>query len=1489
MKNFSKLYGFLKNYPDELSEYIRLSNSYYFPELFKIAQQIGQKNMFGETVEKEEPISFLLSANTLGISESDAKILDLIFDRLKAANPYVPEKELFGDLRKDFLSNRYGYRYRYLDSIFSYDKNALEKYLKLFPDLRWSPEFQQIPLPFGDAEEIRPLGESLGNAIYDQERIQKAYDMIVANPEAKALADNLWKGSGKYLYINNPKKEVLENILKDMGIDIFDSSFYFNLRKFYENNAKYSYDPILKEDVDKEKVEIEDLWKKLKLLNIEAKRIKESINPGEFIPKQESEIMNIRDSLLSSAQYAIFIVKKISYDNMSFEPFKYLNLNRNSFDGDIDNIKDILERQTISRDPINDAGEKKRIIISEIEKSESIINNYKKYLGVFKRLDKNFADELLKQFDQINNEDKKLIAWVEKNRIDIIRNNYLISLKMIASDVASEAEKYNNIDFDKNSFYSGIRAILYRESRNQKQLIGGLINLIGKQIGYIGSYIMKNISEKAKISLFNKAKDLFESLYFEFPFYTNDTIKNSFYLYRKDITFEYDKVIKFINEYNGKPNIKSYLNVFSNISKDKELLDKYLKTVLKEDIFNSILFGVNDFNIDKKILNIINNSKIKDEEKLINFITENLVEDAFDILKKYIADKIFYRFSDKQLLSNFYGEIDLYSSKAAIIAPVASSNLFKDIILSSNRDSPFSGYTKMDPSLSLTRIMNKLRTLFANKDSILTDDNLANKILEEIDKNGQDDKFKAINNILDLISTELSAGNISLPESFTERINNIVTLPILNGSTFAFKSGKDIGKVCRVLDRESFNRIKYLSPDGKIETATFTDIYRAIHVLSPTLQDFYNSISSLKQKNNIPNFELVMSEPYDSIINKLKLLLKEMNIEWNKVYEDMSETNIYKNIIFQYNISSFNKENFVETIRKATKEVKEIEAVNLFTRRSNLLAETFGSIGFKDISLSIDNILSKNKLEFLPKKEIVSKILGLVNSSFNPGNEETSYISSFINSIESKKFENFVVPIIKKLKIINFTIITKVCYQVNNYKRNYNKEDLERVLKILNLEGMEVSSAVEKILGASAYLHNNAAISDRYARSMIRSPNFYSDSQISMEYIDSCTRLFIYGGIDAIKDKNSSVYKTIQKMNLAKLISDIDEFVSVLDSFSKLCMKKDGIRSNLGNPTADIKLDDLLNKIVNSNNLPEDNSIDINMEKYIIGWESLSFEGRVEKLKEYVSISSTNNIDNDPVINAISNYVYTDDFDKKIEIIKKSASDKKQYLKDIKIKSIIQKASSYLKMIDTSSTIIEYAMLAKKKDERLFNFEYTHHDNSFRFRVLRDMDPEHFTVGADTNCCQRIHGIGHNSAVDSYINPLAGVLLLEGSINGKWNILSQSYFHYVPRNNGVILDNVEINNSNIYSFTKNKNYNLESIYACFSTFIKNKYNLSYVVCGMKHNKLNNSMFIKSSMDGDDPRHFEFKKYSDFKVSRHLNLLRPKFNLVLIPEERIQNK
>jgi hypothetical protein len=278
------------------------------------------------------------------------------------------------------------------------------------------------------------------------------------------------------------------------------------------------------------------------------------------------------------------------------------------------------------------------------------------------------------------------------------------------------------------------------------------------------------------------------------------------------------------------------------------------------------------------------------------------------------------------------------------------------------------------------------------------------------------------------------------------------------------------------------------------------------------------------------------------------------------------------------------------------------------------------------------------------------------------------------------------------------------------------------------------------------------------------------------------------------------------------------------------------------------------------------------------GWISMPPENKIEIIRKhfeekYNKLNLDGTLYSEDVKDAMNN------FEKKIKTILDSASTPEQYEEDMRIKQIILNASSLLKLIQDSEAIMTYAKDAKKKDKRLFDFQWESPGHPVRFRVLRDLDPYHFDVGSDTNCCQRLDGQGEAAAIDSFVNPLAGVLLLEGKIDGEWKTLSQSYFHYVPSTNGVILDNVEWSYSSINTARNKYSLDIDQYYAAFAQYIKEKNNLSYVRCGSDHNKLTNTNFQRAKLSGGDPRHFEHsRKYSDFSSSSHIDLLNPKFKI-----------
>jgi len=222
-------------------------------------------------------------------------------------------------------------------------------------------------------------------------------------------------------------------------------------------------------------------------------------------------------------------------------------------------------------------------------------------------------------------------------------------------------------------------------------------------------------------------------------------------------------------------------------------------------------------------------------------------------------------------------------------------------------------------------------------------------------------------------------------------------------------------------------------------------------------------------------------------------------------------------------------------------------------------------------------------------------------------------------------------------------------------------------------------------------------------------------------------------------------------------------------------------------------------------------------------------------------------------------------------------------------KSQIYDLDNKINLIESYTGIIEYKEYKKEKVKELYLLNYIVNEN-LKFEVLPNHSFEYFTVGSATGCCQRLKREGVAACVDSYINPLAGVLVLKGRANAKHIIIAQSYFHYVPEDNGYILDNIETNDWAV----KNFKINLESLYASLGAKLKES-GISYFRCGTQYNKLDNAAF-EFGKDSEDKRYFEVEKlglemdngyektterYTDYDSSKFLDLYSVNKNLPLV--------
>ena len=169
---------------------------------------------------------------------------------------------------------------------------------------------------------------------------------------------------------------------------------------------------------------------------------------------------------------------------------------------------------------------------------------------------------------------------------------------------------------------------------------------------------------------------------------------------------------------------------------------------------------------------------------------------------------------------------------------------------------------------------------------------------------------------------------------------------------------------------------------------------------------------------------------------------------------------------------------------------------------------------------------------------------------------------------------------------------------------------------------------------------------------------------------------------------------------------------------------------------------------------------------------------------------------------------------------------------------------------------------SKKPELFSFNFSFKLPENPgqvYRFETLKDLDPYHFFVGADTNCCQVLGGVGEAAAIDSYINPYAGVLVLYRNDV----LFSQSYFHWQKEDDILILDNVESNYSGFPD--------LEPAYAALGKYCTEKGLFSKVLCGKGYSSIKTSLF-STSIDRHKPRYFEYEEqYTDYTMGDSMDL------------------
>jgi hypothetical protein len=217
------------------------------------------------------------------------------------------------------------------------------------------------------------------------------------------------------------------------------------------------------------------------------------------------------------------------------------------------------------------------------------------------------------------------------------------------------------------------------------------------------------------------------------------------------------------------------------------------------------------------------------------------------------------------------------------------------------------------------------------------------------------------------------------------------------------------------------------------------------------------------------------------------------------------------------------------------------------------------------------------------------------------------------------------------------------------------------------------------------------------------------------------------------------------------------------------------------------------------------------------------------------------------------------------------------------IKKLVASMSFTIDTLQSFEAVKKYYAIAKPKDQNLFKLDLT--TPTFRFRTLKDYDPYHFRVGIDTDCCQRLGGAGWPAAVDSFINPLAGVVLLEVKTGGEWRLAAQSYFHWVPKDNGIILDNIEhVRNPRIRKRIKDiTGYTFPEIYMVLGDHLKDQ-GIEEFLIGKEYTKIIDEEHFNRSKKKEDPRSFEVDEpYTDYNPRNSYNIFDANISLDNMPQ------
>src|SRR5258708_5429664 len=579
---------------------------------------------------------------------------------------------------------------------------------------------------------------------------------------------------------------------------------------------------------------------------------------------------------------------------------------------------------------------------------------------------------------------------------------------------------------------------------------------------------------------------------------------------------------------------------------------------------------------------------------------------------------------------------------------------------------------------------------------------------------------------------------------------------------------------------------------------------------------------------SIMNFVYVSMTRYYDLKNKDKL--KETTDPQTRSVVDGGKENIEKIFILF-------KQSFITDIKKEVKEIIDAAILekgswkfkNLIESNVNEFLGKFfkyrTSVDYKELSKlteqDINELISKYFREL-----IIRKLLNFYKPRDYANYDYTFPGFSGIGSIlmDTGKFSID--------SIINY-VYNKVLFVPKEFLLN-----LVRALFKNQIPDAEEHNNTDKVFRSLYYLNGTSrATAMKIFLDLIKRSNKFNPNSFTNEYVKSFQQINNQVGsfIAEMKNKFSEADTIEVFSNLLRNTETVDRDIANANVFQEF----------IHNSAGDISKSDIL-KIIKNKNFPSYTKTGI-VKKSFNTYAQIKnmggIKGIYEKYGEFIKIMQQDGF-------------ISKNFNANINFIIKIFNSGEQispaspfFRKLFDITSTIETDLQSIEMGEALSVMLKDY---QKKDDRLFKLNLFV-NNRLKFRVLKDKDPRMLRVGIESDCCQRIGGVGQNAARDSFINPLAGVLILEWKNNeGEWVLLSQSYFHYVPKDNGFILDNVERNRENV----NKSDVDLSAAYAYLAQQTNAKESIGYFLSVKSNSKINTTHFKTKKLRGGDPKFFD---------------------------------